>query len=142
MVKNITLILLIIITLTAKGQNNKFDITMEPKILLVGRNLDVMEILKNELKKSDRKVVYANSKDLIKQRLEEAKIDLIVMGAGLPDETRKEMGAFIKELSPDTPLFIIERTQDSSPYKMIDFTNEKAVLWKLEKVLGPMPSQN
>ncbi|MCB0438301.1 MAG: hypothetical protein KDD20_06145 [Mangrovimonas sp.] len=115
---------------------------MEPKILIVGRDLNVMEILKTELEKAHRKIVYANSKELIKQRLEETEIDLIVVGAGLPEETRQEMGVYIKELQPKAPVFMIERTSNSSPFKMIDFTNEKAVLWKIEKVLGPMPNKN
>ncbi len=138
-----TIGLFIIITAcNTKEQNTKTDILMEPKILIVGRDLNVMEILKTELEKAHRKIVYANSKELIKQRLEETEVDLIVVGAGLPEETRQEMGVYIKELQPKAPVFMIERTSNSSPFKMIDFTNEKAVLWKIEKVLGPMPNKN
>ncbi len=124
------------------AQIDKPEVSREPKILIVGRNLDVMEILKDELAKFNRKVVYANSNELIKKHLNGRDIDLIVVGAGLPDETRNAMGQFIKELQPDIALFLIERTPDSSPVKMIDFTNEKAIMWKIKKALDPIASKS
>jgi NADP-dependent 3-hydroxy acid dehydrogenase YdfG len=60
---------------------------MEPTVLLIGRNLDTLEILKDELDKFDRNIVYANSEELIESNLKNKKIDLIVVGAGLPNET-------------------------------------------------------
>lgn len=65
---------------------------MEPKILLVGRNLQVIEMLIEELRKVDRNVLGANSKELIESHLKEGKVDFVVVGAGLPDETRTEWG--------------------------------------------------
>ena len=53
----------------------------------------------------------------------------------------KIIGKYIKELQPQVPLFMIERTPDGNPAKMIDFTNEKAVLWKVEKIIGKMPAK-
>jgi hypothetical protein len=100
-----------------------------------------MEILKNELAKFDRNIVCANSTELIEKNLNNGDIDLIVIGAGLPDETRDEMENFIKDLQPQVPLYMIERTPDGNPAKMIDFTNEKAVLWKVEKIIGKMPAK-
>lgn len=141
MKKHITLGLLILIAFTIKSQNNKIDITMEPKILLIGRNLDVMELLKDELVKFDRNIVYANSTELIKKNLNKGDIDLIVVGAGLPDETRDEMERFIKKSHPQISLFMIERTPDGNPAKMIGFTNEKAVMWKIGKIIGPMSNK-
>ena len=141
MKKHIVLGLLILMAFNTKAQTNKIDITMEPKILLVGRNFDVMELLKDELAKFDRNIVYANSTELIEKHLNKGDIDLVVIGAGLPDETRDEMGKYIKELQPQVPLYMIERTPDGNPAKMIDFTNEKAVLWKVEKIIGKMPAK-
>jgi len=141
MKKHITLGLLILMVFNTKAQTNKIDIVMEPKILLIGRSLDVMEILKNELAKFDRNIVCANSTELIEKNLNNGDINLIVIGAGLPDETRDEMENFIKDLQPQVPLYMIERTPDGNPAKMIDFTNEKAVLWKVEKIIGKMPAK-
>ncbi|WP_421752545.1 hypothetical protein [Croceimicrobium sp.] len=109
---------------------------MEAKILLVGRSTEVMSILSAELKKFERDVVYANSEELVKEKLEENEIDFVVVGAGLPDETRKGMEQMIQALFPKLPIYMIERTPDGNPAKMIGFTNEKAVMWKVEKVLG------
>lgn len=48
-------------------------------------------------------------------------------------------GDFIRGFEPELPIYIIERKQDSSPYKMIGFTNEKAIDWKVEQILGKHP---
>lgn len=114
---------------------------MEPKILLVGRNLEVMEILKSELEKFDRNVETANSEELLDQKLRGTKFDFVVVGAGLPDQVRKDMGAFIKAKNDNLPIHMIERKQGGKPADMIDFTNEKAVMWKVEKIIGPMPER-
>ncbi len=109
---------------------------MEPKILLVGRNLDVMEVLQTELNKADRDVICANSEESISVLLKNENIDIVVIGAGLPDEVRNSLQELITNTSPDINLHLIERTKDSSPYKMIDFANEKAVMWKIQQLLG------
>lgn len=104
---------------------------MEPNILLVGRNLDTLKILSDELAKFDRNIVFANSEELIESSLKNKKVDLIIVGAGLPNESKDLMVAFIKEIAPTTPLHIMERTSGISPVSMIAYTNEKAVMWKL-----------
>lgn len=109
---------------------------MEPSILLVGRNLEVMAILTDELRKANRDVTYANSEELVRTRMNESTVDLVVVGAGLPDDIRTSLGAVMTELNPDVEIHMIERIRDGNPAKMIDFTNEKAVLWKVGKVLG------
>ena len=143
MLKNILITILILsgFNTNAQSQNNKIIENMEPKILLIGRNLDVMKILKDELAKFDRNVVYANSNEMITDLLKKGDLDLIVIGAGLPDETREEMKTLILELQAEIPLFLIERTADGNPAKMIGFTNEKAILWKIEKIIGKMPKR-
>ncbi|MBL4625879.1 MAG: hypothetical protein JKY42_12180 [Flavobacteriales bacterium] len=143
MLKNILIIVIVLsgFTTSAQSQTNKKTENMEPKILLIGRNLDVMEIIKVELAKFGRNIVYANSNELIQEHLNEGNIDLVVVGAGLPDETRTEMGNLIEKLQPQIPVFMIKRTSDGNPAKMIGFTNEKAVLWKIEKIIGKMPKR-
>ena len=51
------------------------------------------------------------------------------------------MGNLIEKLQPQIPVFMIKRTSDGNPAKMIGFTNEKAVLWKIEKIIGKMPKR-
>jgi PleD family two-component response regulator len=144
MMTNLLIIAILILSgfnTNTQSQNNKTKENMEPKILLIGRSLDVMEILKNELTKFNRNVVYANSNEMITDLLKKGDIDLIVVGAGLPDETREEMKTLIMQLQAEISLFMIERTPDGNPAKMIGFTNEKAVLWKIEKIIGKMPKR-
>ena len=59
----------------------------------------------------------------------------------LPDQIREEMGKRIKEIQPSVPLSMIERKIDSNPAKMIDFTNEKAVLWNIGKAQSLMSNK-
>ena len=144
MLKNILIIVLLILSgfnTNAQSQNNKIIENMEPKILLIGRNLDVMKILKDELAQFNRNVVYANSNETITELLKKGDINLIMIGAGLPDETREEMKTLILQLQAGIPLFMIERTADGNPAKMIGFTNEKAILWKIEQIIGKMPTK-
>ena len=133
-----SIVLLFVFVLNVQSQTNKIEMDMEPKILLVGRNLTVMEILKNELLKYDRNIVYANSIELIELKLNKGDIDLVVIGAGFPDTIRNEMEGRITVLHPNTPLFMIKRTADGNPAKMISFCNEKAIMWKIEKSIGPL----
>lgn len=104
---------------------------MEPKILLIGRSLDTLEILKSELVKFDRDIVYANSEELIESNLKDHTIDIIVVGAGLPDEIKEVLLAFIKKNAAGIPLHVMERTPGINPTSMIGYTNEKAVMWRL-----------
>lgn len=55
---------------------------MEPRILLIGKNLDTLEVLKDELVKFKRKIFIANSEESILSNLKNEKVDLIVVGAG------------------------------------------------------------
>ena len=122
----------------AYPQTNNIPMNKEPVVLLVGRNLTVMEILKDELLRYDRNIVYGNSMELIEPILNKANINLIIIGAGIPDEIRDEMQKNIKVLHPEIPLYMIERTADGSPAKMIHFVNEKVILWKIEQQIGVM----
>jgi len=104
---------------------------MEPNILLIGKNLSTLDILCQELKKFDRKVFYANSHELIESNLKNNSIDFISVGAGLPDDVTEEFVNFTKNIAPETPIHIMKKTSGLTPYSQIDFTNEKAVMWRL-----------
>ena len=104
---------------------------MEPNILLIGRNLDTLEILKDELVKFNRNIVYANSEEQITSYIANDKLDLIIVGAGLPTETRDELVAVIEKIAPKIELHIMERTPGITPVSMIGYTNNKAIMWRL-----------
>lgn len=104
---------------------------MEPTILLIGKNLDTLEILKDELQKFNRKIFIANSEESILSNLKNNKVDLIVVGAGLPNEIKEKMITLIQEIAPTVKLHIMERTPGINPTSMISYTNEKAVMWRL-----------
>lgn len=108
---------------------------MEPQILMLGRKLEVMEILASELEKFDRKVFYANDESLIEKHLNTHAIDFVVMGAGLPDERREELKTFIQKQKPELPVHLIVRSKAGGPTQMITFTHEKAIEWKIKQVL-------
>ena len=64
MLKNILIIVLLILSgfnTNAQSQNNKIIENMEPKILLLGRNLDVMKILKDI---DEAAIMWNKTKDL------------------------------------------------------------------------------
>jgi hypothetical protein len=104
---------------------------MEPKILLVGRNLSTLEILKDELIKFDRNIFIANSKETIESCLNNENIDLISVGAGLPDDMRDSLLAFIKNIAPNIELHVMQKEPGMTPVSQIWFTNEKAIMWKM-----------
>lgn len=108
---------------------------MEPKILIIGRKLEVIKVLISELENYKRVVFGAENHKEINEILEKEKIDFIVMGAGIPDEKREEISLFIAQTNNSIPIYIIERTENSSPANMIDFTNKKAVEFKVQEVL-------
>ncbi|WP_456441820.1 hypothetical protein [Psychroserpens sp.] len=105
---------------------------MEPNILLIGKNLSTLEILKDELTKFKRKVDYANSEEGISQCLKNQKVDLIIVGAGLPYETKDVMVKLIQNRAPKIQLHIMERAPGITPASMISYTNEKAIMWRLK----------
>ena len=107
---------------------------MEPNILLIGRNLSTLGILKEELVKFDRTVFIANSEELIESNIKNKKIDLISIGAGLSDEMRDLMLDLIQRIAPDTELHVMEKISGITPVSQIGYTNEKAVMWRLLNV--------
>jgi len=105
---------------------------MEPNILLIGRGLGTLNVLKEELVKYQRNIFIANSDELIALNLKNEKIDLIIVGAGLPNESRDQMVSQVEIIAPNIPLHIMEKTPGLTPVSMIGYTNEKAIMWKLQ----------
>ena len=108
---------------------------MEPNILIVGRKLAVIKILISELENYKGILFGADNTTDIQKIIEKEKIDIVVMGGGLPDKKRKEISTFIAQINNSIPVHIIEREENSSPSDMIDFTNKKVVEFKVQEVL-------
>ena len=106
---------------------------MEPKVLMIGRSQQVINILIGELKNYGRALPGADHKEDVHNILKTYQIDLVVIGAGLPDEIRFDMKEFIISMRPGLPVHLIERTPDSNPAKMIEFVNQKVVEFKVSK---------
>ena len=109
---------------------------MEPKILIIGRKQEVIDILLEELEHYGRHVVGTNSERIISQYIRSGRIDLVVMGAGLDDESRDRLKSQIHSINPDLAVTMIERSPEGSPHKMIAFVNEQALNFKIERALG------
>ena len=99
--------------------------------LLIERSLSTLEILADELLKYKRNVLYANSEEMIDTCLKNDNIHLIIVGAGLPKETTLSMVSFIDNKYPSIEKHIMEKIPGITPASMIDYTNEKAVMWRL-----------
>ena len=106
---------------------------MEPKLLMIGRSQQVIDILIKELKNYGRDIIGTDNKEKVYDILKNQQIDLVVIGAGLPDEVRTDMKEFIISIKPGLPVHLIERTPDSNPTKMIEFVNRKVAEFKLSK---------
>ncbi len=106
---------------------------MEPKVLMIGRSQQVIDILLGELKNYGRDIIGTDNEESVYNILKSHQIDLVVIGAGLQDDVRYEMKEFIISIKPGLPVHLIERTPDSNPTKMIEFVNQKVVEFKLSK---------
>lgn len=104
---------------------------MEPNILLIGKNLDTLDILKDELAKFNREIVYANSEEQITSYIANDNLDLIIVGAGLPTEIKDKFVIVIEKIAPKMELHIMQRTPGITPASMVAYTNEKAIMWRL-----------
>ena len=109
---------------------------MEPKILMIGRTQEVIDTLISELKVFNRDVIGSNKKDIIRSILVKDKFDFAVIGAGLPDEDRNDMKDYLQSIDPKLNMHMVERTEKGSPFKLIEYINQKAVEWKVEQKLG------
>lgn len=106
---------------------------MEPNILMIGRRQEVVDILVAELKKFGRAVIGVSDQDKIEQLLKSHSFDFVVIGAGLPDHQRDYLTSFIQTIKPELPVHMIERKVNSKPFKLINFTNNKALEFKIDQ---------
>lgn len=112
--------------------------TTEPKILLVGRIPEIMEILRDELVTNYRRdVVSCASKTDVAAHLDETSFDLVILGAGFDDDTRNDIAAMVNDTHPNLGVFLVPRVGEKNPAKLVTTVNEKAIEWKFHQVLGP-----
>lgn len=109
---------------------------MEPKILLIGRRQEVVDVLLVELKKFQREVSGASEQEKIEQLVNSQPFDFVVIGPGLPDHQRDYLTSFIQTLKPEIPVHLVKRKFKNNPYKLISFINSKAIEFKIERLLA------
>ena len=98
---------------------------------MVGRKIEVIERLAQELAEFQIEVIGATDEPSIKKALSKNEIDLVVIGAGLADEVRGSLAKTIHMHAPGIRQHMIDRTDHSNPNLMIDFTKQKVEEWKL-----------
>ena len=108
---------------------------MEPKILMIGRRQEVVNILVDELKKFGRDITGASEQEQIEKLLQTQNFDFVVIGAGLPDHQRDFITSFIDSVKPGLTVHTIGRNAKSKPHKLINFTSRKAIEFKIEQVM-------
>ena len=109
---------------------------MEPKILMIGRRLEVVNILVDELKKFGRDIEVAIEQENIEKLLLSNSFDFVIIGAGLPDHQRDYLQSFIQSKKPELPVYMFERKGKNKPVKLISFTNKKAIEFKIVRELA------
>ena len=97
---------------------------MEPRILMLGREQDIIDDLVAVLTNEGRDVVGTDDWEVAKEILTREKIDLVVISAGLEDTVRKEISQDIKRLLPTIPILWEDRA--SGPEGMLDFVTSIA----------------
>jgi hypothetical protein len=113
---------------------NKTEKHMEPRILAIGRLQSTLDILVEEWERYGRNVIASNSNEKIKEIIETESIDLIVIGAGLPDEDRQKMVDYIATINLKIEVHPIPRTEEKmGPYHFIPFLNNLAIMHKVKK---------
>lgn len=114
--------------------------TMEPRILLVGKILPIMDILRDELVTNyGRDVVSSASKAHVAEQLASDAFDLLILGAGFTDEIRDDIEVMVKRDGSDIVIYKVPRVGEKNPAKLITIVNEQAVSWKFFKLLGKKP---
>jgi len=109
---------------------------MEPKILLIGRTQEAIDIIVEELKKYDREVVGSNRMPVIERLIRDEKPNMAIIGAGLSDEDRTKMTEFIQKCCPTLPVHLIDRNDYSGAYDLINYVNRKVIEFKIERKMA------
>lgn len=108
---------------------------MEPKILMIGRRQEVVNILIDELKKFGRDILGAIEQEHIEKLLHSQAFDFVVIGGGLPDYQRDFLMSFIESIKPGLTVYLTEKKVNSKPHKLVNFTNRKAIEYKISQVI-------
>jgi hypothetical protein len=107
---------------------------MEPRILAIGRLQSTLDVLVEEWERYGRNVIASNSKDRIKEIIENDSIDFIAIGGGLPDDERDEMVEYISTVNSSISVHPIPRTEEAmGPYSFIPFLNNLAIMFKVRE---------
>lgn len=109
---------------------------MEPRILIIDHNITVINILIHELQKFGRSVIGAAERTDIQRLLQLHNPDFVVIGGNLSDVERDELLVYLLNIKADLKVHLVEKKAQPSPYDLIEFTNKKAVEWKIERKLG------
>ena len=104
---------------------------MEPKILLIDRSVQVLDVLVEELMKFGRDIVGSNNRTRIKEILLEHNVDMVVLGGGMKDQLRKEIVDFIETVHLNMDVHLMKKGPEIGPFQLIDFINQKVVEWKI-----------
>ena len=117
-------------------QQNKTEQQMEPRILAIGRLQSTLDVLVEEWERYGRNVIASNSKDRIKEIIENDSIDFITIGGGLPDHEREEMVKYISTINSNIPVHPIPRTEEKmGPYNFIPFLNNLSIMHKVRNAM-------
>ena len=109
---------------------------MEPRILAIGRLQSTLDVLVEEWERYGRNVIASNSKDRIKEIIENDSIDFVLIGGGLPDNEREEMVEYIPAIDPNLEVHPIPRTEEpQGAYSFIPFLNNLAIMFKVHKAM-------
>ena len=109
---------------------------MEPRILIIGHNIVVINILIQELQKFGRNVMGATDRPDIQRMLQFHNPDFVIVGNGLSDQERDELLVYLLNIKAGLKVHLTEKQAKPSPYDLVAFTNKKAVEWKIEQKLG------
>jgi hypothetical protein len=109
---------------------------MEPRILAIGRLQSTLDVLVEEWERYGRNVIASNSKERIKEIIENDSIDFICIGGGLPDNERDKMMEYISTIDSNIKVHPIPRTEEAmGPYSFIPFINNLAIMHKVRKAM-------
>ncbi len=109
---------------------------MEPKVLIIGRRQEEIDVVVEELNMFGRDVRGSSEKHAVTTILQNEAINIVLIGAGLTDDLREEMAAYVTEIRPDVGIHLIKRVEGGSPFNMLGFVNKSVFDWKVNQRVG------
>ena len=114
---------------------------MEPNILAIGRLQSTLDILVEEWEKFGRNVTATNSLPRVKEAVASGKIDLVVIGGGLPDDQRAAIKGMIQELDENLEVHPIPRANAKGPVDFLTFVNNLVINYKVRQAMKQQSSR-